>query len=539
MLNKWEQRGTATNAVDAVLYLSGLNENELCYPASTAPSGIENLVIASEMIENAIDSETPITVVGDYDADGVCSSAILFLLLKERGCANPTIKIPKRLSQGYGINTQIIDEISEGLVITVDNGIMAHDAIAKAKSKGLQVVVIDHHLPGDSLPNADVIVDPHINPEKNGYEDYCGAGLAYKFAQQMIPYAHSLLEKMLSLAAIATIADVMPLTGDNRIIVRDGLKALNSGKVTQGLNSLLQACDFMVIKEDDIGYKVAPILNAIGRLQDNGAMYACGCIAQDDKPMDSLAAKLLDVNQQRKKMVEKEMLNVEKRIKEFGVKAPIIYLDADLHEGIAGILAGKITDKYKVPAFVLTGKDGKIKGSGRSAGDIHLKDLMDAYLDSSIVQYGGHAGAVGLSLPTKELPYFARMMDEALSDFTPAEDIDVIYYDAQINADEVVRSINELDNYGPYGEGVPRPIFMVKGIELAQKKGEYFILRGAAKNHISMSALGYSMIGFNLANKYQELDCPTKIDVVGELEMNVSKYGTVPQIRITDLRAAQ
>lgn len=538
MKTSWESRGTATNVRDAVLFLSGLAEDELTHPKATRPEEIENLTAAAALVKSAVSTQTSVTVVGDYDADGVCSAAILFLLLKELGCPTPAIKIPKRLSQGYGLHPEIIDEVTEGLLITVDNGISACEAVKKAKEKGLQVIIIDHHLPGAVIPDADIIVNPHLNPANNRYVDYCGAGLAFKLAEFMIPQARELLRKLLSMAAIATIADIVPLTGDNRLIVREGLESLNGRNVTQGLCSLLQECDMMTIREEDISYKIAPILNAIGRLQDDGAIYACGCLAQDEKPAPGLSQKLIAVNQQRKSMVNEQYELITEDIRANGHSAPVILVCPELHEGIAGIIAGKLAEDYKVPSFVLTESNGKLKGSGRSSGSIHLKDLMDTHIHNAKIQYGGHAGAVGVSMPSSELAYFKDAMEGALAGYMFSESAGVLYYDVTISADEVLTAIRDLDVYGPYGEAVPRPVFLVRGIKLIEKKGEYYFFRGAEQTHISMAAQEFSLIGFHLAERYKDLGCPLEIDVVGELEINESQYGTVPQVRILDLRAA-
>ena len=244
----------------------------------------------------------PVTIVGDYDSDGINATAIMFWAFMRKGVA-PKLRLPHRFSEGYGLSAKIIDEIDSGLLITVDNGIAAASAVKKAKDKGLTVIVTDHHLPPvDSngnliLPEADVIVDPHVYPEKSEFEDYCGAALAYRFARALLPDMK--LKDLLVLASIATVTDVMPLIGANRTLVRDGLQLINKRHVVPGLNVLLQKLELDDhIDEGDYGFKIGPTFNASGRLYDNGAEKVLGvlCMKRNDPKKTRRIIKCFSTN---------------------------------------------------------------------------------------------------------------------------------------------------------------------------------------------------------------------------------------------------
>ena len=268
----WVQKNPEHKTIkDVVLANTGMTEDELLIPKEHYH--IDRLDEAAEIIKATAKTDTPISVVADYDADGICAAAVMWMLLRELG-VKPKIRIPRRFSEGYGLSENIIDELEPGLLITVDNGIVAHAAIQKAKEKGFYVIVTDHHLSdGISLPNADVIIDPNAIPGSADFNGYCGAGIAYKLAVEILGKDHPLVPVLLSFAAIATVADVMPLIHENRFIVKDGLESMTGKGRTIGLLALLERCGFeSYITAKDIGFKIAPVLNAPGRLEDDGAM---------------------------------------------------------------------------------------------------------------------------------------------------------------------------------------------------------------------------------------------------------------------------
>ena len=302
----WKKRGKARNITEVIKEISHLTLEEVSNPVSIPSSSIMGMEEAADILLQAIYENKPITIVGDYDADGITSTAILWHVLRYLGVTART-RLPKRYSEGYGLSMRVVEEIKSGVVITVDNGISALEQIKAAKEKGLTVIVLDHHLPGSELPEADIVVDPHIAPDQSGFSDYCGAGLACKMAQLLID-DDEFLKKMKALAAIGTVADVMPLVKDNRIIVKEGLNCINQHNLPVGLLALINAVGIRRVDEQTIGFTIGPLLNAPGRLHDDGAMQSLEIlITEDYAEAESKAFSLIETNNLRKDLLKKGM----------------------------------------------------------------------------------------------------------------------------------------------------------------------------------------------------------------------------------------
>ena len=305
----WQKRGNATTILEAILARAEASEGELLSPCPVPPEAIDGIPAAADLIVRcALQGDMPVVIVGDYDADGVTATAILVKLLHHFG-VSPRAIIPRRFTNGYGITHSLVEGISHSLLITVDNGIAAVEPIQAAKAAGNVVLILDHHLPQAEIPPADVIVDPHLHPERNGYEHYCGAGLAYKLAEYLCREASSQEKKdlffdLLVLACLGTLADVMPLTGDNRRLVMSGLTVINRDswyrQLSPGLKSVLDLSP-RPYTEDTIKFQTAPILNATGRLFDAGsASVLKALITTEPTAAAGYAAKMKAINQRRK-----------------------------------------------------------------------------------------------------------------------------------------------------------------------------------------------------------------------------------------------
>lgn len=543
----WKKRSAAKTVNEAIEASSGCSANDLLNPITGTPEEIGGLQKVAKLISEATSSGVRITIMGDYDADGVTSSAILYLLLTRLG-ATTDIRLPHRMSEGYGLSPAIVDEIIEknpkGLLITVDNGISAYDAVKHAKDSGMTVAILDHHLASGKLPLADAIVDQHIDEiaaadgQEIGFRDYCGAGLAYKLAEYMISdksTASSLfLKKLSALAAVGTVADVVPIQGDNRIIVNDGLDAINHGDVTCGLKSIIQAFNLEKVNSMDIGFKIAPALNASGRLSDDGARLPCAILAADKQLVLNHAMKLVDINKKRKEMVEEQFTRIELTLPS-PPPMPIVIFDEHVHEGIAGIIAGKLSEKYGVPSFVLTkAENGDWKGSARTAGDTNIKERMDLCTDA-MIGYGGHAGAAGLRIAAGKEEQFKNLVAKA---FIGADRVDTsaLWYDLEVDEAEVVSTYDEIQKFQPFGEGCKEPVVRINHCHLIQNKnGRYVFEMGPLKNHAKFSCTGFVVVAFSQAQKYKELGEPEVIDAVGHISLNESKWGTVIQLIADDI----
>lgn len=396
-----------------------------------------------------------IKIVGDYDADGMNASAILYdaiiSYLKANSLAEyaeVSVRLPRRYSEGYGLSKKIIDESESGLIITVDNGIAAIDAIKKAKDKGIDVIILDHHLSGEELPCADIIVDPHCEGMST-FKHYCGAGLAYRFAEMLITNK-DLLDKLLVLAGIATVADVVPLIGANRCLVRQSLKLINRGIATSGVLALVRKMRLEKITAEDYGYKIGPVCNASGRLLDDGAMDIFHLLSQEldvfaldyDEQLlklHALADTVIERNVDRRRITEEALERSDALISQQCLADDAVYIiyDTQVSEGVMGIVAGKLAEKYMRPVIVFAhAQDGeKLKGSGRTYGNIHLKNQVLDPCKEYFFAYGGHAGAAGMTIPEKNLMLFRNKVRKL--------DIPVLYrekrilYDLEVTKEEI------------------------------------------------------------------------------------------------------
>lgn len=513
----WKKRGNARNITEVIKEISRLSLEEVSNPAPISSLSIMGMEEAADILLHAIESKSPITIVGDYDADGITSTAILWHVLRYLD-VTPRTRLPKRYSEGYGLSMRVVDEIDSGVVITVDNGIAALEQVKAAKRKGLTVIVLDHHLPGNELPEADIVVDPHIAPEQSGFSDYCGAGLSYKMAQLLID-DDDFLRKMEALAAIGTVADVMPLIGDNRIIVKEGLQCINQHDLPVGLLALINAVGARKVDEQTIGFTIGPLLNAPGRLRDDGAMESLQLlITEDYAEAEAKAFALIETNNMRKDLLKKGMeraYEILHREEKENVN-PICIYDPELLAGLAGLVAGRLAEEYKTPTIVLTKtEDGQMKGSGRSYGDIHLKYLLDdvcGYLS----HYGGHAGAAGISLIAEHFEDFRCALEEHMKEYTRPDGTE-FFYDLEATVAELPRIMEDLKRYAPFGEANPRPVIKIDNIILLPQAGKLYRTMGDHEEHIKLLGKDFSVIGFNMTEEYVRQGKPEIINVIGYL----------------------
>ena len=546
-MQQWKKRGDYRSVAEAVQGMSGLTLEELRSPAHVEPETIENLAACGEVLKQwAIQDGLPVVIVGDYDADGITSTAILVKLLRHFGVTPQTI-IPRRFTDGYGINETLIEGISDSLIITVDNGIAAVEPILAAKEAGNKIIVLDHHLPQETLPPADIIVDPHIHPEKNGYEDYCGAGLAYKLAEYLCA-GHTAQEKkslffdLLVLACLGTLADVMPLTGDNRYLVPQGLRIINHDgwypQLSSGLRAVLNLAQ-RPYDEDTIKFQIAPILNAAGRLYNAGSTSVLkALLSQDEAQAAGFAAKMQQINERRKTLVT-QCLEQAQVAASYRADDPILIICCEgIPEGIIGILAGKLSEAYQKPAFVfspIASLSGILKGSGRSYGDYDLFPLLQVvapYVETA----GGHTGAAGISVAQESYEEMAAAIQAYAVEHPPAEPDDSLYYDLELREEELPLALNELKALAPYGPGVEKPVLMVRDYQLLPKGYHSHRLMGRSNEHIKLFGTQSDAVGFHLSQTYQELGSPECVDLLGTVGENRFQGRTTLQFQFEAIR---
>ena len=517
---------------------------------------IQNLDTLGTWIKFYVANNLTFYIVGDYDCDGVMSTVELYILLKKIGAENIIIRTPKR-PEGYGMSPKIVSEFDKpGVIITVDNGIAALPAIEEAKKRGHIVLVTDHHMPvtengKEKLPAADLIVDAHVRDDlvsKDGsiagtdFDGYCGAGIVYKLAQLLIP-ATKELDMIAACAAIATIADVVPLVEDNRNIFHAGMNAILSKRITPGLQKLIDVLKSNnIVNETDIGFTIAPMLNAPGRIYPDGANLSVNTVLSDNfYEADDLVAQLGTANESRKEMKE---LAVSRAIETMEREClygdnPVVIYDPATEEGVVGLVAGALTEQYKATSIVFTKTEnhGIHKGSCRAPEYCNIKQALDMVHDQHpeyFVDYGGHKPAAGVTLYQQYLDDFTRDMQDVMGPAQMASDC--IEYDLEIDAGDLAGTTAQINQYAPYGEGNPALIVRVNNFRLVPMGNTFCSILG--KDTIRFFGAGCEAIGFGLANRYEEEHNPMKIDIVGKLSYNNFMGKKVPQIEMLDFKAS-
>ena len=517
--------------------------DEFLNPRNISTYHVYNAERAAARIMRAINLHEMISLVGDYDVDGVCSVSEMREALLDAGADDVYVRLPRRFSEGYGMSAKIVDEIESGLVITVDNGIAAIDAIAKAKEKGLDVIVIDHHLPvmngGYAIyPKADIIVDPHIydlDPSVY-FKYYCGAGLVYKVVQYM-RISQKTKDTISTFAAIATVADVMPLIGDNRNIFNIGIRNIALRRTTPGLQVLVERLQTdNKVSETDIGFKIGPMLNAPGRLYDDGAMKSFSVLVERNwKKAADMVTELNNINELRKKKKEDAIQRAKEMIDrdcQYGVN-PIVIVDPETEEGIVGLVSGNITEEFNVSSIVFTEKNGFLKGSARACENDNLKEALDAVNDRHpeiFVGYGGHKAAAGVAIKKEYLQLFIDEMQEVMPEAQPKSN--EIIYDLEISSGELKDMTDEVRKYAPFGEGNPQIIFKVNNFKLVPTGKDFYT--EYAGGTVKFFGAGCEAIGFSLMEKYKREKFPTEMDFVGMLSYHYCKGNAIPQVEIID-----
>lgn len=477
----------------------------------SSPDLFLNMKEAIQIVKDKIEAGKKIRIIGDYDIDGVCSTYILLQGLK-RVQAAVDVDIPDRIKDGYGVNEELIKlalDAQVDTIITCDNGISAVSQIAFAKEHNMTVIVTDHHeVPYEEkedktkewvLPPADAVVNPKQQNCPYPFKGLCGAGVAFQFVRAL--YAafeidEGETEEFLPFAAIATVGDVMDLTGENRILVKEGLKRLQNTQHI-GLRELIKAnqLEGKEISSYHIGFILGPCMNASGRLSTaKRALELLLC--QDAKDAARLAGDLKALNDSRKQMTAEGVEKAAEMIETTDLKEDkvlVIYLP-NCHESLAGIIAGRIREKYGKPVFVFTNAEDGVKGSGRSIEGYHM---FEALLECKelLGRFGGHPMAAGLSLPLENLPVLQRKLNEncrlSAEDFVTKVVIDVPMPIAYITT----KLIGELSLLEPFGKGNTKPVFAQKNIKLMGCR-----IFGKNRNVVKMQA--YDENGFGIDAVY-------------------------------------
>ena len=435
---------------------------------------MQDLDLLVELLDQKINEKAKIRIIGDYDIDGVMSSYILYRALTRCG-AQVDVAIPNRITDGYGLNRNLITEALEcgvDTILTCDNGITAIEEIAYAKEAGMTVLVTDHHeipfkdVDGERIymrSEADAIVNPHQKTCAFPYKDLCGAGVAWAvivalYEKNNIEQKEA--EELLEFVAFATVGDIMSLTGLNRILVREGLKRIHH-TTNIGMRALISRCGLLPEQIDTyhFGFVLGPCINAAGRL-DTARRALRLFISESPEEAAEVADELVILNEERKEMTRQGVEEAKQLVEEGGYENDpvlILYLP-NVHESIAGIIAGRIREYYYRPTFILTkGEDG-VKGSGRSTEEYSMYEQMCKCSDL-LTKFGGHPMAAGLSLPEENVEAFRKQMNENCP-FRAEEMVQTIHIDVPMPVDYVTNAlVEEFSILAPFGKDNPKPVF--------------------------------------------------------------------------------
>ncbi|WP_428981113.1 single-stranded-DNA-specific exonuclease RecJ [Marinomonas phaeophyticola] len=471
-----------------ILYSRGVrSDEELGYRLHSLlrPEPLKGVKMAAVLLANAIEAGERILIVGDFDADGATSTTLGILALTAMGAIDPEYLVPNRFEYGYGLTPEIVEVAEQrkpDLLMTVDNGISSIDGVAAAKSLGMTVVVTDHHLPGDETPNADAIVNPNQRGCEFLSKSMAGVGVVFYLmsalraelsARKWFTAQHIKEPKMadyLDLVALGTVADVVSLDANNRVLVYQGIQRIRAGLARPGILELLTigGRDYTQIKASDLGFVVGPRLNAAGRLDDMSVGIEC-LLSESNIHARSIAQKLDQLNRERKS-IESDMkaqaeFVLQDLLEETNLPNGVCFYDPEWHQGVIGILASRMKDKCYRPVIAFARADGGvIKGSARSIPGLHIRDALDVIAKRSpdlLSKFGGHAMAAGMSIQEEDYSRFSKAFDEVVTELVSEDQLEArIVTDGHLSPEDFSLSFAELiRNSGPWGQNFPEPIF--------------------------------------------------------------------------------
>ncbi|WP_202941160.1 single-stranded-DNA-specific exonuclease RecJ [Alteromonas macleodii] len=516
---------------------------------------------AAQILANAVVQNKRIIIVGDFDADGATSTSVCILALRAMGYHNVDFLVPNRFDFGYGLSVPIVDEAAKQgaeVIVTVDNGISCIDGVTHAKSLGMQVVVTDHHLPGDVLPPADAIVNPNQPgcefPSKNlagvGVAFYIMLALKAELQQQghfeKAGLAPPNLASLLDIVAVGTVADVVVLDKNNRILVHQGLQRIRAGKCRPGIKALVEVAnrDCAHLTSTDLGFVVGPRLNAAGRLDDMSQGIAC--LLEDETIQARMIAAELDaLNKERREIetgmkAQAETVLEQMALDEGDMPSALVVYREDFHQGVIGIVAGRLKEKYLKPVIAFAHQDDEIiKGSARSIPGVHIRDVLDEVntrYPGVIEKFGGHAMAAGLSLPVAKLQDFERaFVDIARAHMEKLDGNHALLSDGDLSSEELCLPFAHLlRQAGPFGQGFESPLF----------DGEFALLdqRLVGQKHLKMvlksdGANEVDAIAFNVDLKSWPNAMVKRVHIAYRLDINVFRGQETVQLIVEQIEA--
>jgi single-stranded-DNA-specific exonuclease len=536
------QRGIRTESAAKRFFRPMLNE-------LIDPFLMNDMDVAVDRLNDAMGRKERIMVYGDYDVDGCTAVALVYKFLQQF-YSNIEYYIPDRYEEGYGISLKAMDYAAERdvkLIIVLDCGIKAVEEIAYAKSKGIDFIICDHHVPDDELPPAMAILNPKREDSTYPFKDLCGCGVGFKFMQAFaknngIPFSR--LIPLLDFCAVSIAADIVPVIGENRILAFHGLKQLNINP-SVGLKSIIEICGLTGrdITMSDIVFKIGPRINASGRMQ-NGTEAVDLLVERDFKKALTEATHINEYNEQRKdvdkQMTEEANLIIEKLESEQR-HASIVLYDENWKKGVVGIVASRMTELYYRPTVVLTRSGDLATGSARSVAGYDIYDAVKSCRDI-LENFGGHTYAVGLSLKIENIPEFRRRFQEYVNNhILPEQTEATLDIEGEVDFKDITKKLqNDLKRFAPHGPGNPKPLFCTRNVyDYGTSK-----VVGRHQEHIklelvdSKSSNVMNGIAFGQSGSARYIKSKRSFDIVYTIEENTYKRGDV-QLQIEDIKPSE
>lgn len=502
--------------------------------------GIDDAVI---LLQEMITQKKRILIVADFDADGATSCALAIRGLTAMGAEDVIYVVPNRFEHGYGLSPKIVDvalDHDPDLIVTVDNGISSISGVEHAKKNGIKVLITDHHLPGDKLPRADVIVNPQLKENKFPSKNLAGVGVIFYillalraklktenwFDEKNIKYPN--LANLLDLVALGTISDLVPLDKNNRTMVAHGLKLMRQNKSKAGILAILNQSgrQLSTLTSGDLSFAIAPRLNAAGRLTDMS--LGIECLLTDDKEnATEMAKKLNQLNIERRQiqdnMEEQAFTEFEKSFQDTSKKIPhgICIYNQNWHQGVVGILAAKIKEKFNRPVVVFAQEcQGILKGSARSITELHIKDVFDEIArlyPELILTFGGHAMAAGLTIEESQFDRFSDAFNKVVDRYISSDSLeDQCLTDGELSGDDFSLPLAlAIQNSGPWGQSFPEPIF-VGQFKILDKRvvgKSHLKLKLQSRNNNTLDAIAFNMTDDDWPAKLEQITSTYRLGI--------------------------
>jgi single-stranded-DNA-specific exonuclease len=540
-------------AASRVLAMRGLDAPPDHSLARLLPPRLGGMQQACEILARAISGGQRILVVGDFDADGATGTALAVHGLRAMGAARVDWLVPDRFRHGYGLSPALVGEIEKplpGVLVTVDQGVSSHAGIDKAQALSMRVIVTDHHLPGDTLPAADAIINPNLRDEPFPSGALAGVGVMFYLLMGLRAHLRDAgvfakgreprLDTWLDLVALGTVADLVPLDENNRRLVHHGLRRIRAGQCLPGIRALLEVAgrNLRHVQAADLGFAAAPRLNAAGRLDDMSVGVRC-LLATGETEAHALATELDALNRDRQAIQQDMQEAAEAQARELlasidGSVPGLCVFDPEWHQGVVGLVAGRLMERLQRPVFAFAPDEpgsGQLKGSGRAPDGVHLRDLLvdiDARRPGLLKRFGGHARAAGLTLPEVHFSEFRQHFDKIVQSIEFSDE--VILSDGELAAGELsVETAEALAAAGPWGQGWPEPLF----------DGPFRVLerRVVGEKHLKLrlatieGGTVIDAIAFR-AGRLCHQELPDPLHVVYSLEVNRWQGRVSPQLNV-------